>query len=45
MAKRIIEKKIIYLRALLPQTKGWFKRLMIKFEIWNQTIKLRKYKK
>lgn len=45
MAKRIIEKKIIYLRTLLTETTGWYKRLMIKFAIWNEMSKLKKYKK
>ena len=45
MAKRKIEKKIIYFQTLLGETKGFFKRLQIKFWIYNEKCKLRKYKK
>ena len=45
MAKRIIEKKIIYLRTLLTETEGWYERLKIKFWIYIEKHKLRKYKK
>jgi hypothetical protein len=44
MAKRIIQKKIIYLKTLLTETKGFFRRLLIKYLIWNEQCKLRKYK-
>ena len=44
MAKRIIQKKIIYLRTLLTETKGFFKILQIKYWIWNEECKLKKYK-
>jgi len=45
MAKRLIEKKIIYYRTLLTEEHGFFKRLLIKFWIWNEKSKLQKYKK
>lgn len=45
MAKRLIEKKIIYLRTLLSETTNIFQRLLIKFWIFNEKCKLRKYKK
>ena len=45
MAKRLIEKKIIYYRTLLSETRGFFRRLLIKFWIYNEKCKLRKYKK
>ncbi len=45
MAKRLIEKKIIYYRTLLSETRGFFRRLLIKFWIYNEQCKLRKYKK
>lgn len=45
MAKRIIEKKILYLRTLLSETTNIFQRLKIKFWIYNEQCKLRKYKK
>jgi hypothetical protein len=45
MAKRLIEKKIIYYRSLLGETKGFFKRLLIRLWIWDEQCKLRKYKK
>jgi hypothetical protein len=44
MAKRIIQKKIIYLETLLTETKGFYKRLQVKFCIWNEQCKLKKYK-
>lgn len=44
MAKRLIQKKIIYYQTLLGETKGFFKRLLIKFWIWGEKSKLRKYK-
>jgi hypothetical protein len=44
MAKRIIQKKIIYLETLLTETKGFYKRLQVKFSIWNEQYKLKKYK-
>lgn len=45
MAKRLIEKKIIYFQTLLSETNGFFRRLQIKFLIYNEKCKLRKYKK
>ena len=45
MAKRLIQKKIIYLKTLLTETKGFFKRLQIKFWIRNEECKLKKYKR
>ena len=45
MAKRLIEKKIIYLQTLLGETNGFYRRLQIKFCIFNEKCKLRKYKK
>lgn len=45
MAKRLIEKKILYFETLLTETKGFWKRLPIKFWIWNEKCKLKKYKK
>lgn len=44
MAKRIIQKKIIYFKNLLTETKGLFRRLQIKYWIWNEECKLKKYK-
>jgi hypothetical protein len=44
MAKRLIQKKILYLENLLTETKGFYMRLQIKFTIWNERIKLKKYK-
>lgn len=44
MPKRIIQKKIIYLKTLLRETKGVFKRLKIKYWICNEECKLKKYK-
>lgn len=44
MAKRITQKKILYLETLLTETKGFYKRLQIKFSIWNEKLKLKKYK-
>jgi hypothetical protein len=44
MAKRIIQKKILYYETLLTETKGFFKRLQIKFWIYNEQRKLKKYK-
>lgn len=45
MPKRIIEKKILYLRTLLSETTGFFKRLKIKLWILMEQNNLRKYKK
>ena len=45
MAKRLIEKKIMYFRTLLSETTGFFQRLKIKLWIFNEKCKLRKYKK
>ena len=44
MAKRIIQKKIIYFKNLLIETKGFFRRLQIRYWIWNEECKLKKYK-
>jgi len=44
MAKRLIQKKILYLQTLLTETKGFFNRTQIKFCIWNEKLKLKKYK-
>jgi len=44
MAKRLIQKKIIYLETLLTETEGFYKRLQVKFCIWNEQCKLKKYK-
>ena len=44
MAKRIIQKKIVYFETLLGETKGFFRRSLIKFWIWNEKCKLKKYK-
>jgi hypothetical protein len=44
MAKRLIQKKILYLENLLNETKGFYMRLQIKFTLWNERIKLKKYK-
>lgn len=44
MAKRIIQKKILYYQTLLTETKGFFRRLQIKFWICNEQSKLKKYK-
>jgi hypothetical protein len=44
MAKRIIQKKIVYYKTLLTETKGFLKRLQIKFWIYNEQCKLKKYK-
>jgi hypothetical protein len=44
MAKRIIQKKIIYFKTLLTETKGFFSRLQIRYWIWNEECKLKKYK-
>jgi len=45
MAKRLIEKKIQYFKTLLSEQHGFFRRLQIKFWIYNERCKLRKYKK
>ena len=44
MAKRIIQKKILYYETLLTETNGFFRRLQIKFWIYNEQCKLKKYK-
>jgi hypothetical protein len=44
MAKRIIQKKILYYETLLTETKGFFRRLQIKFWLRNEQCKLKKYK-
>jgi hypothetical protein len=44
MAKRLIQKKILYLETLLTETKGFYERLKVKFCIWNEQCKLKKYK-
>lgn len=44
MAKRLIQKKIIYYQTLLSETKGFFKSLQIRYWIWNEKCKLKKYK-
>jgi hypothetical protein len=44
MAKRLIQKKILYYETLLTETKGFFRRLLIKFFIWDEKLKLKKYK-
>ena len=44
MAKRIIQKKILYLETLLTETKGFFRRTQVRFCIWNEKLKLKKYK-
>lgn len=44
MAKRITQKKIIYFKTLLTETKGFFRRLQIRYLIWNEECKLKKYK-
>ena len=44
MAKRKIQKKILYYETLLTETKGFFRRLQIKFCIYNEQCKLKKYK-
>jgi hypothetical protein len=44
MAKRLIQKKILYYETLLTETKGFFKRLQIKYWIHNEHCKLKKYK-
>lgn len=45
MAKRLIEKKIMYFRTLLSETTGFFQRLKIRLWILNEQNKLRKFKK
>ena len=45
MAKRLIEKKIMYFKTLLSETTNIFQRLKIKVWIFNEKCKLRKYKK
>ena len=45
MAKRLIEKKILHFQTLLSKTDNFFKRLLIKFWIYEQKCNLRKYKK
>jgi hypothetical protein len=44
MAKRLIEKKILYYQTLLTETRGFFNRLKIKLWIYNEQCKLKKYK-
>ena len=44
MAKRLIQKKILYYETLLTETKGFFRRLQIKFCMHNEYCKLKKYK-
>lgn len=44
MAKRLILKKILYYQTLLTETRGIIKRLLIKFWIYNEKSKLKKYK-
>ena len=44
MAKRIIQKKILYYETLLTETKSLIRRLQIKFWIYNEKCKLKKYK-
>jgi hypothetical protein len=44
MAKRKIQKKILYYETLLTETKGFFRRLQIKFLMYNEQCKLKKYK-
>jgi len=44
MAKRIIQKKILYYQTLLTETKSIFRRIQIKFWIYNEQCKLKKYK-
>ena len=44
MAKRLIQKKILYYETLLTETKGFFKRLQIKLRMHNEYCKLKKYK-
>jgi hypothetical protein len=44
MAKRIIQKKILYYETLLTETKGLIRRLQIKFWLYNEKCKLKKYK-
>jgi hypothetical protein len=43
MAKRLIEKKILYYQTLLTETKGFFRRLLIRYWIWGEKLKLKKY--
>jgi hypothetical protein len=44
MAKRIIQKKILYYETLLTENKGLIRRLQIKFWLYNEKCKLKKYK-
>jgi hypothetical protein len=44
MAKRLIQKKILYYKTLLTETKGLFRKIQIKFWIRNEECKLKKYK-
>jgi hypothetical protein len=44
MAKRIIQKKILYYETLLTETNGFFRRLQIKCLIYHEQRKLKKYK-
>ena len=44
MAKRLIQKKISYYKTLLSEKNGFLKKLQIKFWIWNEECKLKKYK-
>jgi hypothetical protein len=43
MAKRLIEKKIMYYETLLTERHGFFRRLMIKYWIYCEKCKLKKY--
>ena len=43
MAKRLIQKKILHYETLLTETKGFFKRLLIRYLIWDEKLKLKKY--
>lgn len=44
MAKRLIQKKIIYYQTLLTETKNIFRRMLIKYWIFSEMCKLKKYK-
>lgn len=44
MAKRLIQKKILYYQTLLTESNGFFKKILIRFWIWNEKCKLKKYK-
>lgn len=43
MAKRLIEKKIKYLETLLTERHSFFRRLIIKYWIYSEKCKLKKY--